>query len=253
MFMKPSAAFTILVLLTAGLYADPPPAPTFKNIRYSKKFKRSVLDFWKADSKKNTPLIVFFHGGGFKAGDKAAFRRRKILARYLKKGISFASANYPLLKSANYLEIMNHTAESIRFLKEKEKEWNIDPRKIAVMGSSAGAMICEYLAYWEDLGITACFALEQPHHSWFLLARVSRPAPPLILYTSFPKDNKVHNPKYARIFKDYFDNAGIPCLLYGSMASGLPRPPRGKTIEDIAMRVFRKQWKKPAPEKPDNP
>ena len=40
---------------------------------------------------------------------------------------------------------------------------------------------------------------------------------------------------------------------YGSMASGLPRPPRGKTIEDIAMRVFRKQWKKPAPEKPDNP
>ncbi len=243
MFLRHSAAFTLIALFTAVLHAAPP-TPTFTNIRYSKKYKRSVLDFWKARSSTPAPLIVFFHGGGFKAGDKGAFRRQKILAQYLKQGISFASVNYPLLGSTDYLGILKHTAESIRFLKSKATEWNIDPKKIAVMGASAGAMISEYLAYWEDLGITACFALEQPYRSWFLLAKVSKPAPPLILYTSFPKDDNVHNPKYARMFKDYFDKAGIPCLLYGSKASGLPRPPNGKSIEKIVINVFREEWKK---------
>ena len=47
--------------------------PTKKDIRYSQEFERSILDLWLAESKKPTPLVVNFHGGGFRMGDKGFF------------------------------------------------------------------------------------------------------------------------------------------------------------------------------------
>lgn len=228
--------------------------PTHKDIEYSQQNARCKLDVWLPKGTKTPcPMVVFFHGGGFTGGDKSAFRHHQILRKYLDKDIAFASVNYPLLRkvdpgnfitqAADYLDIMAKAAESIRFLKTKSKEWNVDSARIAVMGISAGAMISEYLAYWEDLGINGCFVQEQPHHSLYLLAAVNTGHPPLILYTRSGKNDNVHNPEYARKFKTYFDKVGVKCELYGSKASGLPQLPAGVAIEDRAMQLFSEQWK----------
>ena len=50
-----------MLLLTAALLA---------NISYGP-HERNVLDFYRADSGKPTPLVVFIHGGGFVSGSKA--------------------------------------------------------------------------------------------------------------------------------------------------------------------------------------
>lgn len=219
--------------------------PTYKDVRYSEVFKRSTLDFWKPKGNTPAPLVVYFHGGSFKAGDKSSFYNHRILREYYPRGIAFASVNYPFLDKANYLKIMAHTADSIKFLKSKAKAWNIDPRRISVMGVSAGAMISEYLTYWTGLRITGCFAEQQPHRSCFLLILIRKGGPPLVLYTRSGPNDKVHNPDHAKLFKKHCDRVGVKCELYGTKASGLPQLPNGVTIERRVMQVFSEQWEHP--------
>ena len=48
------------------VYAPEIPKPTLSEIRYGK-HERNILDFWKAESTKPTPLVFVIHGGGGKA------------------------------------------------------------------------------------------------------------------------------------------------------------------------------------------
>ena len=43
--------------------------PTHANIKYGE-HERNVFDLWLAESKKPTPLAIYIHGGGFRAGSK---------------------------------------------------------------------------------------------------------------------------------------------------------------------------------------
>lgn len=58
-----------LVAQTPAKKAPPPPQPkpTMSNIAYGP-HERQVLDFWKAESDKPTPLLFFIHGGGWVNG-----------------------------------------------------------------------------------------------------------------------------------------------------------------------------------------
>jgi acetyl esterase/lipase len=58
--------------------------PPVANVHYGE-HERQVLDFWKAESSKPTPLLFHIHGGGWVAGDKALFAN---LDKYLAAGIS---------------------------------------------------------------------------------------------------------------------------------------------------------------------
>jgi|GEM_PF-7072747 len=69
--------------------------PTQTDVAYGE-HERQKLDFWKATSELPTPVLIFFHGGSFKAGDKSAIQSRSILDECLKAGISVVSANYRL-------------------------------------------------------------------------------------------------------------------------------------------------------------
>jgi acetyl esterase/lipase len=43
--------------------------PDYKNVSYGAD-SLQVLDFWPAKSSRKTPVLVFFHGGGFIRGEK---------------------------------------------------------------------------------------------------------------------------------------------------------------------------------------
>ncbi len=177
------------------------------------------------------------------------FAKNPLLSKCLKDGIACASVNYPFKKDANYLEIMAQSAESIRLIKTQAEDWNIDPDRIAVMGTSAGAMIAEYLSYWCDMGIAACFADQQPKYSWFLVTPIKKGAPALILYTRSGTRNELHHPKHAKFFKRHCDSVGVKCELYGTKASGLPELPADLAIEDRVTEFFAEQWKQHGPTK----
>jgi acetyl esterase len=125
------------------------PTPTAANASYGP-HERNVLDFWKADSANPVPLLVFIHGGGFVAGDKSHVFPGEI-DRCLAAGISFASINYRYTTQAPYPAPMLDGARAIQFLRSKAADWNIDPKRIAAYGGSAGAGISMWVAFHNDL------------------------------------------------------------------------------------------------------
>ena len=97
-----------------------------------------------------SPLVVFFHGGGFRGGDKSSVPAW-LVRDCLDEGISVASANYRLSQTAAFPAPMLDGARAIQFLRHNAVELGIDPDRIAASGSSAGAGIALWVAFHDDL------------------------------------------------------------------------------------------------------
>gem|GEM_PF-293648 len=221
-----------------------------KDVRYSDKYKRSVMDIWTVKSEKPVPLVVNFHGGGFKVGDKRRFGRSGLLKKYHSQGVAFASANYPFLEHVNnnYFEILEHTAEAIKFLQANAGKYNIDPDRISVMGASAGALIACHLGHAEKLSVTSVYAREQPTGTPLLtVPRLRKDGPPIVVYNRSGTSDRLHHPKNAVAVQRRCESLGVFCEAYGVEGSGLSKIPQGQNIDDIVMKVFYESWKLPFP------
>jgi acetyl esterase/lipase len=129
------------------------PEPDLVNLRYGP-HDRNVLDVWKAKPKSGktapAPLVVFFHGGGFRSGDKSNVPVW-LLSSCLDQGISVASANYRLSQTDPFPAPMLDGARAIQFVRLNAQELGIDPARIAASGSSAGAGIALWDGVHDDL------------------------------------------------------------------------------------------------------
>jgi len=135
----------------------PLPKPTLSNIPYGT-HARHVLDFWKAESDKPTPLVFVIHGGGWGGGDKDRVHRFADVTPLLEAGISVAAINYRMVYHAKPEGIkppvkapLYDAARALQFVRSKAKEWNIDKQRIGATGGSAGACSSLWLAYHDDL------------------------------------------------------------------------------------------------------
>ena len=146
------------------------PEPTFSNVPYGK-HERNVMDVWLVKSDKPTPCVVYIHGGGWLTGDKS--KAGGSVKKYLKAGISVVAINYrylkqtivdskstrgtgPILKRGDYPEPpvkvpLYDAARALQFVRDKAKEWNINPERIGLTGGSAGACTSLWLAFHDDL------------------------------------------------------------------------------------------------------
>ena len=130
------------------------PAPTLRDIRYGEHPKQTI-DFYKANSDRPTPLVVFIHGGGWTAGTKSNVAG---LAQFLDSGISVASVEYRFIQDAMELGIqppvrapLYDAARAIQLLRSRAGELNFDKKRVAYMGGSAGACTSLWLALHDDL------------------------------------------------------------------------------------------------------
>jgi acetyl esterase/lipase len=150
-------AFLISALLAAWPLAAPAQQqrqgysrpPDFADVAYGP-HARNVLDLWKAPSEKPAPLVIHIHGGGFRAGDKRQLRP-ELLDLCLKRGISVATINYRLSDHATYPDFMMDGARAVQYLRSRAKEWNLDPKRFAATGGSAGAGMSLWIGFHDDL------------------------------------------------------------------------------------------------------
>jgi acetyl esterase/lipase len=136
-------------------YASSVPKPTLKEMPYGK-HPRQVLDFWKAESEKPTPLVFVIHGGGWMGGSKERLDRFADTQALLDAGISVVAINYRLMKHADGVvppvkAPMDDAARALQFVRSKAAEWNIDKIRIGAAGGSAGACTSLWLAFHDDL------------------------------------------------------------------------------------------------------
>ncbi len=124
------------------------PAPDVAEAKYGP-HERNVLSVWQAKSDAPTPLVVFIHGGGFRAGSKEQLAPT-LLSALLEAGISVASINYRLSQHAPFPAPMHDGGRAVQFLRAHAQEWNLDPARFGATGGSAGAGISLWLAFHED-------------------------------------------------------------------------------------------------------
>jgi len=134
----------------AGAQRRPPsPAPDFANVKYGP-HERNVLDVWLAKSDQPTPLVIYYHGGGFRGGDKRTMNPR-LLSRLRDGGVTVAAANYRLTNVAPFPAQMHDCARALQFLRHNAAKYNLDPKRVGATGGSAGAGISLWLAFHDDL------------------------------------------------------------------------------------------------------
>lgn len=148
---------TLVQAQTAENRSSVPLRPTIADFPYGSDSERQKFDFWRADSRQPTPLVLLIHGGGWKQGDKSGYGADDVRP-YLEDGISVASINYRFIAQAMEQQIeppvkacVLDAARALQTLRSKAAEWNIDPARVGATGSSAGACTSLWLALHDDL------------------------------------------------------------------------------------------------------
>jgi arylformamidase len=114
------------------------------------------LDLFSPKDAKALPVVVWFHGGGWQTGDKTSVQIKPQF--FQDQGYLFVSVNYRLLPQVEMGTIVRDVAQSIRWVHEHIAEYGGDPRRLLVMGHSAGAqlaaLICTDERYLKEQGLS---------------------------------------------------------------------------------------------------
>ncbi|MBZ9728372.1 alpha/beta hydrolase [Salegentibacter sp. JZCK2] len=117
------------------------------------------------DTMQQRPLIIFMHGGGFSGGSRTNPAEVKFAEIAAKKGYVIVQISYRLTRkgesfgcdyeASGKMETFKLAAENfmdaVNYMVQNQKEYNIDPSKIIVGGSSAGAEAVLNAVYNERL------------------------------------------------------------------------------------------------------
>ena len=144
---------TALSLVAATLSAQVPKLPdapegsqTSKDVSYGP-HERNKLDITVPKSDKPLPLVIWVHGGGWEAGDKAFNPGVSLLA----KGYAIASINYRYSKQAVFPAQLHDSKAAVRFLRDNAKTYNLDANAFGVWGASAGGHLVALLGTTGDV------------------------------------------------------------------------------------------------------
>ena len=155
--MTAMAALGVAVLLPAWTGAQqqrpkrPPRGgqqmkPTHADVAYGEHAQQKI-DLYLATSDKPTPLVLYIHGGGFRGGSKRAVSAKP----FLDAGISLASIEYRFVQHKLLPAAHHDCRRAIQFLRHHATKYNVDKTRIGAFGGSAGAQLCMYLGFHDDM------------------------------------------------------------------------------------------------------
>jgi arylformamidase len=168
----PTLPLLLLLLLVAPAigHAAPAPAPATnpatppaaemrvrRDVAYAEpRGERRTLDVYAPADGKGHPVVVWVHGGGWKAGDKRAVQKKP--QAFTDKGFVFVSATYRFVPEVTVGQMTGDVAKAIRWVRDHAAEFGGDPDAIVVMGHSAGAhlaaLVCTDNQYLKAEGLS---------------------------------------------------------------------------------------------------
>lgn len=105
------------------------------DIEYAKVGNHALLlDLYLPQAKTNPPLLVWIHGGAWRAGSKSNMP----LMELVKNGFAIASVDYRLSPVAKFPAQIHDIKAAIRFLRGSASKYGYHAQKIGILGSSAG-------------------------------------------------------------------------------------------------------------------
>ena len=120
--------------------------PTHADVPYGK-HPQQKIDIYLATSDKPTPLVLYIHGGGFRGGSKRGVNPKP----FLDAGISLAAIEYRFVQHKRLPAAHHDCRRAIQFLRHHAKRYNFDKTRVGAFGGSAGAQLCMYLGFHDDM------------------------------------------------------------------------------------------------------
>jgi acetyl esterase len=103
------------------------------------------LDAYVPKGRGPFPAVIIVHGGGWEAGDKVTYVT-PIFEPLAKAGFAWFSINYRLTPYVRHQEQLNDLRSAIQYVQTNARRFNIDPKRIAILGESASGQMVSYLA-----------------------------------------------------------------------------------------------------------
>ncbi|MFO7735800.1 MAG: alpha/beta hydrolase [bacterium] len=119
--------------------------------------EEQLMDLYLPDTEKPAPFVVFYHGGGFVAGDKKEVHELldiSILEDLLKNGVAVISVNYRLLEEkedVGLIKPLSDCRRALQFLRYNSEKLRLEKEKTVLMGLSAGAGSSMWVAFNKDM------------------------------------------------------------------------------------------------------
>lgn len=111
-----------------------------RDVAYAEpKNERQTLDIYAPAEGKDHPVVFWIHGGGWQTGDKTSVQQKP--QAFVDRGFVFVSTNYRLLPKVEMETIFRDVAKSLGWVHKHIAEYGGDPKRIFVMGHSAGAQL----------------------------------------------------------------------------------------------------------------
>lgn len=146
------SVLVLVALLGRAQADDKPPKPSpvdiIRNLPYYEgkdaDFERHKLDLYLPKGKKDFPVLVFAHGGGFRLGTKESVANvGNALGR---EGISVVAINYRLNPKATFPEHVVDFARAFAWVHANIARYGGRADRIFVGGHSAGALLASLVA-----------------------------------------------------------------------------------------------------------
>jgi acetyl esterase/lipase len=159
------------------------PLPAFRrdvvlirDLSYGEGLRRTLDVRHRRDRPSDVPVVLHFHGGGFRSGSKSR-EARPLLGHLADRGLVCASADYRLRPHVEYDDQLADALAAIEWVRSHAGEYGGDPDRIFLVGSSAGAYLSVDAANAGAPGIAGIVC----RYGYYGSLGPDRPPPPLLV------------------------------------------------------------------------
>ncbi len=123
-----------------------------------------TLDAFVPEGNGPFPTCILVHGGGFTRGDKTTFIK-PLFEPLSKAGFTWFTINYRLAPQHRYPACIEDVESAIRWVKAHAAEYKADPKRIALIGESAGGYLVSIVGVRGkgDTRVAAVVPVYAPH------------------------------------------------------------------------------------------
>ena len=115
-----------------------------QNVPYGPGAQRTLDIYTPSRPAQDRPVLVFFHGGFWQSGDKKDY---DFIGRTMaQRGVLTLVVNYRLYPQAIFPDFVKDGADAVAWTRENIAAYGGNPRRVFLMGDSAGAYIAVMLA-----------------------------------------------------------------------------------------------------------
>lgn len=199
---------------------------------------RQHLDVYAPKGANDCPVVVFFYGGSWSAGQRSEYAF--IGAALAERGYVTAIPDYRLYPQVKFPTFIDDGASAVAWVQKHAREFGGDPGRIVLMGHSAGAQIAALLAlddsYLERAGLAphaivglvglsgpyaldpnterlrAIFSSPYTPDDWQPVHFAGNRSPPALLLHGL--DDRVVDYRHAEKLRDALKAHGVPAELH---------------------------------------